>query len=505
MRSERNAGIILHPTSLPGPDGIGDLGPEAYQWIDFLVHSGCDLWQVLPLGPTGFGDSPYQCFSAFAGNPYLISAIALVDDGLLSEKDLEDRPIFQPHQVDYGAVIEWKVTLLKRAYVHFCKSRRSQRKAAYADFQEKNAYWLNDFSLFMAIKEFFGGKPWLDWPAGFKLKDEKKIKEFHDANIDSIERVKFFQFTFFEQWTRLKTYANEKRVKIIGDIPIFVAMDSADTWSHPELFQLKRNGQPAAVAGVPPDYFSSTGQLWGNPLYRWSAHKSSRFEWWIARVKNALHLYDMIRLDHFRGFSAYWSVPAGEKTAVRGKWLPGPGRSLFKAIKETLGSLPILAEDLGEITPDVIRLRDGLALPGMKILQFAFADDASNPFLPHNYLENCVAYTGTHDNDTSLGWYAKASEKEKDFCRRYLARSGDNIAWDLIRAGWSSVAKMALAPMQDFLNLGSESRMNFPSRADGNWQWRMPYDAISEALVSQISEFNALYRRGCSNLNQSQN
>jgi len=347
----------------------------------------------------------------------------------------------------------------------------------------------------MTIKESFGGLSWDKWSTPYRQREKVALDKFKSANEDAIQRQIFRQFIFYRQWSALKVYANSKNIQIIGDIPIFVAFDSADVWSHPGLFFLDKQGKPTVVAGVPPDYFSPTGQLWGNPLYRWSVHKKTNYEWWLKRIKSTLQLFDFIRLDHFRGFAAYWEIPAGSLTAERGRWVKGPGTSFFATVQKSLGSLPIIAEDLGAITPDVVKLRERFHLPGMKILQFAFNSDADDPFLPHNYVPECVAYTGTHDNDTTRGWYETASDKEGDFCRRYLARSGEDISWDLIRAIWSSVAERVLAPMQDFLSLRSAARMNFPSKASGNWQWRMRSDALSDSLTIRIQEMNDLYGR----------
>jgi 4-alpha-glucanotransferase len=495
MKFERSSGIILHPTSLPGPDGIGDLGPEAFQWVNYLAETGCSHWQVLPLGPTGYGDSPYQCFSAFAGNPYLISPTLLLDERLLSREDLADRPIFPADKVLFGEVIQWKLTLLDRSYARFKKSTAKAIKQEFQDFSESEAYWLDDFALFMAIKEANGGGPWSDWPEPLRLRDAETLSAFKSAQADSIQRHKFRQFLFFQQWGRLRQFANEKGISIIGDVPIFVAYDSADAWANPGLFFFDKKGLPTVVAGVPPDYFSPTGQLWGNPLYRWEQHRQTGYAWWIQRMHSALKLFDIIRLDHFRGFAGYWEVPFGKPTAEIGRWVAGPGMQFFNALKEAMGDLPIIAEDLGEITPDVIALRDQFQLPGMKVLQFAFSSDADDPFLPHNYPAHCVAYSGTHDNDTSLGWYTSAPTEEQDFCRRYLARSGNDISWDLIRGVWSSVARLALAPMQDFLCLGTEARMNYPGRASGNWFWRLTPNALTSGLQRRIFESNMLYSR----------
>ncbi len=495
MDYKRSSGVILHPTSFPSPDGIGDLGPEAYRWIDFLSEAGCALWQVLPLGPTGYGDSPYQCFSAFAGNPYLISPTLLLEDRLLSKADLSKRPEFPEDAVDFGKVITWKIDLINRAYKKFQKSQNQKLISEYKTFIGKEKSWLDDFALFMALKEVHGGVAWSDWPVELRFRDKKALRKFIDVNLINIERQKFRQFIFSRQWKRLKKYANQKGIKIIGDIPIFVAFDSSDLWAHPELFFLNKKGLPSVVAGVPPDYFSPTGQLWGNPLYRWSVHKKNGYKWWIERIKSSLRLFDIIRLDHFRGFAGYWEIPSGKPTAEIGRWVKGPGAHFFKAILNSIDDIPLIAEDLGEITPDVLELLNKFNFPGMKILQFSFASDPDDPFLPHNYPVRCMAYTGTHDNDTTRGWYESAPVTEQDLCRRYLARSGDDIPWDMIRAVWSSVSVIALAPLQDLLSLGSEARMNFPGRPSGNWTWRMPSDALSTPLLERLREMNFLYGR----------
>ncbi len=495
MKFTRSSGIILHPTSLPGPDGIGDLGPEAYRWVNFLKQCHFGLWQVLPLGPTGYGDSPYQSFSAFAGNPYLVSPTLLLEDDLLTGEDLSDRPEFPAERVDYGDVIRWKLTLLERAFAHFQETGSAEIKAEMAEFQAREASWLEDYALFMAIKESQGMVSWENWPKLLRTRDPQALEAFRLENPQAIQRHIFRQFLFFRQWQALHEYTNQQGIQIIGDIPIFVAYDSADVWSHPELFFMDEDRRPTFVAGVPPDYFSPTGQLWGNPIYKWDVHRESGYAWWIERIRSTLKLVDFLRLDHFRGFAGYWEIPAGMPTAEIGKWAPGPGIDLFEVIRSALGGLPIIAEDLGEITPDVIELRDTLGLPGMKVLQFAFQTDPNDPFLPHNYPVNCVAYTGTHDNNTSAAWYASAPAKEQDLCRRYLARSGEDIVWDMIRAIWSSVAAFTLAPMQDFLSLGGEARMNTPGQPGGNWAWRLIPESLTEELIGRMQEINYLYSR----------
>jgi 4-alpha-glucanotransferase len=493
MKFSRASGVLLHPTSLPGPYGIGDLGPEAYAWVDWLAGCGCKLWQVLPLGPTGYGDSPYQCFSAFAGNPYLVSPQLLHTQGLLENEDLAEMPVWNDEQVDFGRLYLWKPALLEKAFQRF-SARSGKLQAEFETFCAENAAWLNDYALFMAIKEANGGGSWDGWPKALRLREPDALKEARTALASAVSRFSFTQFLFFRQWKDLRTYAHEKGLQIIGDIPIFVAYDSSDVWGHPDLFHLDENGKPTVVAGVPPDYFSPTGQLWGNPLYKWEVHRASGYAWWLERMQASLRLVDILRIDHFRGFAGYWEIPAGKPTAEIGRWVKGPGEDFFNAVQAKLGNLPILAEDLGVITPDVVILRDRFDLPGMKILQFAFSGP-DNPFLPHAYSKNCAVYTGTHDNDTTRGWYASAPEEEKDFARRYLQVDGSWIAWDLIRAAWSSVASFALAPMQDLLELGNPARMNFPSHLGGNWEWRMNNQALSEKLQRRIKELNWLFQR----------
>ncbi len=498
MTFQRSSGILLHPTSLPGPYGIGDLGSEAYRFVDFLCDAGCKLWQVLPLGPTGYGDSPYQCFSAFAGNPYLISPDFLLRDGFLHSNDLSEETNFPESGVDFGWIIPWKLNLLERTYHRFI-SDPGPARGPFDIFCADNASWLDDFALFMALKESHGGGAWSGWPKPLRKRDPRTLDEARASLANSIARFKFYQFLFFRQWNALRAYANERGIQIIGDIPIFVAYDSADAWANPDLFYFDENQLPTVVAGVPPDGFSATGQRWGNPLYNWQKHKETDFAWWLSRFRATFVMFDFVRLDHFRGFAGYYEIPASNATAEFGRWVPAPGADLFAALKTSLGDLPIIAEDLGLITEDVIALRDGFRFPGMKILQFAFSGP-ENPFLPHHYTQNFVAYTGTHDNDTARGWYASAPEREREFAFRYLGlKPGRDVAKEfpahLIRAVWSSVAVFALAPMQDFLALGGEARMNYPSRLGGNWDWRMDSSALTDELRDRIRELNYLYQR----------
>ncbi len=496
MAFERASGILLHPTSLPGPYGIGEIGPQAYAWVDWLAEAGCGLWQILPLGPTSYGDSPYQCFSAFAGNPYLVSCAALLDQGLLSETDLEDMPVFSPDRVDFGAIYHWKLKVLDRAYRNFVGIAGEIEIRAFREFREQQGAWLDEFALFMVLKDLHAGRPWWEWSAEYRMRERDALVQAREAQQETIERHAFQQYLFFRQWLALKEHANRKGLQIIGDIPIFVAYDSSDVWANPELFALEPDGSLQVQAGVPPDYFSETGQLWGNPLYRWDVHSRSGYRWWVDRMRSVLSLVDIVRLDHFRGFYDYWEIPGNAKTAIDGRWVPGPGEEFFVRIRQALGELPIIAEDLGYLHPGVYDLRDQLGLPGMKILVFAFGDEHANLFLPHNYIPHSVVYTGTHDNDTTLGWYRRVGKGERNFARRYLARDGKDISWDLIRAAWSSVSVFAVAPLQDVLSLGNEARMNLPGTlGTHNWTWRVRAEALSEEVQARLQEINLLYQR----------
>lgn len=494
----RISGILLHPTSLPSPYGIGDLGQEAYYFVDFLKESGQHLWQVLPLTHTGFGDSPYQSFSAFAGQPLLISPEHLLGLGLLCHADLLTCPESDPEAVDYGAVIPWKMALLRTAYEKFLVLENEDLQSDYQDFCDKNADWLGDYSLFMALKDRNGGKSWLEWDAEYRKPAETLKQTLREVLKKECGFYCFIQFIFFLEWARLKEYANEQGIRIIGDIPIFVSMDSADVWANQRLFQLDTKGFPTAVAGVPPDYFSATGQLWGNPLYDWEAHENEGFTWWISRIDHQLQSLDILRIDHFRGFEAFWSVPYGEETAVNGKWVKGPSHKLFAAIQRTLGDeLSIIAEDLGVITEEVETLRDAFAFPGMKVLQFAFEDTGESSFLPHNFTTtNCVCYTGTHDNNTTRGWFETLRPDCQKKTRRYLnIGEYDSISYHMIRACLASIAAYAIFPAQDLLDLGIEGRMNTPGAAAGNWSWRMKKGALTKGHARELKELSQLYGR----------
>lgn len=494
MNFERSSGILLHPTSLPGSFGIGSLGKEAYDFVDFLIASNQKLWQVYPLGPTGYGDSPYACFSAFAGNPLVISLEKLQEEGLLAAADLNTKEVFDENKVDYGRVINFKFPLYKKAFANF-KNTSSLEQEKFKAFCKHHSYWLDDYALFMALKENFGGKPWYEWDKDIKMKKDTAVAKFKTQLADNISFQKFIQYTFFKQWYELKAYANRNFIKIVGDIPIFVAFDSSDAWSNPDLFFFDEDRKPLKVAGVPPDYFSATGQLWGNPLYNWAKNKETGFAWWIDRVRSNFEAVDVVRIDHFRGFAGYWAVPAGEKTAINGKWETGPGKDLFDAIKNSLGNIPIIAEDLGVITPDVEELIEYCGFPGMKILQFAFDSGEESNYLPHNYSTNSVVYTGTHDNDTTLGWYQKAKPADQQYVKEYFNSNGSDICWDFIRAAWASTSVIAVIPMQDVMSLGSEARINTPGLAGGNWQWRYTKDALKAEYSDKLKKLTKIYHR----------
>jgi 4-alpha-glucanotransferase len=508
MRFKRSSGILLHPTSLPGRFGIGDLGGEAHRFVEWLAASGQAFWQVMPLGPTGYGDSPYSSFSAFAGNTNLISPEKLVEAGLLDDDDIADAPDLHAERVDYGKVIEYKRALLEKAFQNFKEKIETDAglQREYEGFLGFAAVWLDDYALFGALRDENKGAQWREWEPGLAKREPEKIEEARARLAQGIEAHKFFQYAFFSQWLRLKKYANERGVRVIGDMPIFVAHDSADVWSRRELFKLDETGSPTVVAGVPPDAFSETGQLWGNPIYDWERMREDGFDWWVARVRETLKIVDVVRLDHFRGFAAFWEVPAEHETAERGRWTQAPGRELFKALKHALGSnLPIIAEDLGTITPDVHALRDEFDFPGMRVLQFAFGGDPHDTHLPHEYTRSTVAYTGTHDNDTVIGWFDARSDenaeddeglkRERANCLKYLGTQGEEINWDFIRAAEMSVADIGIAQLQDILGLGSEARMNTPASAEGNWTWRFQEGALTEELRERLKEMTATYGR----------
>lgn len=507
MKFPRSSGILLHPTSLPGRFGIGDLGAEAYRFADFLEGAGQKIWQVLPLNPTGYGDSPYQCFSAFAGNPLLLSLETLVERGVLTATDLERAPAFPETEVAYARVIEWKLPLLRKAARTFASSASSSERKQWESFCRENASWLDDYALFMACKEAHGGAVWTQWEPEFARREPKALDRWTRKLTTEIQTLKYWQCEFYRQWHALKTYCRERHIRIMGDIPIYVAQDSADVWAHPELFFLDDKGNPSKVAGVPPDYFSATGQLWGNPIYRWDVLKKSGYRWWIDRFGASLGLFDMLRLDHFRGFEAYWEVPGGEPTAIHGRWVKGPGAELFSALQAALGELPIVAENLGVITPAVEAIRKQFGFPGMAILQFAFGNDPQGPsFRPHNYPRALVAYTGGHDNDTTVGWWTGSGagdstrtrediRKERAFAKAYLGFENEEINWVFIRAVLASIADTAIVPLQDVLGLGTEARMNLPGTPSGNWRWRFPSSALTTGVRERLRALTRMYDR----------
>ena len=492
MRFPRTSGVLLHPTSLPGPLGSGDFGPAAYHFVDWLVAAGQKLWQILPLGSIGPGNSPYMSTSAFAGNPLFIDLQNLADHGWLEPAELNAH--FPSDRVDYGAVIPFRMERLHKASQRFFASG-GVNDEAFHEFRTKHSSWLNDYALFMALSQRDNRIEWSEWEPDIANRKPAALKAARQRYQEEVRFWEFVQWNFFRQWSALKTYANEQGIKIIGDIPIFIAYHSADVWAHQHLFYLDENLHPAVVAGVPPDFFSATGQLWGNPLYRWERHEQGDYAWWIERIRAVTQLTDIVRIDHFRGFAGYWEIAANEKTAINGRWLPGPKEKLFRAIKNSLGRLPIIAEDLGVITEDVIELRDHFELPGMRILQFAFAGDTSNHFLPHNYQHNTVVYTGTHDNDTTRGWFQSATDHERVFAQKYLKTDGKEIQWDLIHAASESVADMAIYPLQDILGLGTEARMNLPGKAEGYWEWRFQWQQVEDWQTQRLREISAVHGR----------
>ncbi len=497
MPFPRSSGILLHPTSFPSRFGIGDLGIEAYRFIDFLRDTAQQYWQILPVGPTGFGNSPYMSYSALAGNPLLISPEKLQDDGLLSEHDFFNLPQFPADKVDYGLVIETKMPLLQRACENFKSKATPLQQKAFAGFCESTAHWLDDYALFMAIGNAHEGASWHTWEPELAKRQPEALEKWRQRLSGEIFYHKFLQFEFFRQWSELKSYAKLGNIQIIGDIPIYVAHNSAEVWANPQIFAIdEETGEVALMAGVPPDYFSATGQLWGNPVYNWDRLQQDDFKWWVQRFEAMLDFVDIIRIDHFRGFQAYWAVKEGETTALNGEWLEAPGIAFFEHIKDKLGTLPIMAEDLGVITPEVEQLRDRFEFPGMKILHFGFGSDAGNGYLPFHYPRNCVVYTGTHDNDTTVGWFNQLSDSERESLMHYLGcNSSDGIHWDIIRLALSSVANQALIPLQDLLGLDSEARMNFPSTSEGNWAWRYRADVLTEEISSRLKTMTQTYGR----------
>lgn len=506
MSKARTAGLLLHPTSLPAPFGIGDLGRAAHDFVAFLASARQGLWQVLPLGPTGYGDSPYQCFSAFAGNPLLVAPDVLRDEGLLTKAELAKPPVFPAHEVDFAAATAFRMPLLQKAFERFEADASAAQRQELAAFCAREAAWLDDYALFDALKKENGGTAWHTWPEGLAVREPALLAAARERLAAQVRARQFWQWCFFRQWAALRDACHAEGIRIMGDVPIFVAHDSADVWAHPEFFTLAADGRPAFVAGVPPDYFSATGQLWGNPLYRWDVLARDGFGFWIDRMRAVLGLVDLVRLDHFRGFEAYWEVPGHETTAMNGSWVKGPGAALFDALQAALGPLPIVAENLGVITEEVEALRHHYGFPGMAILEFAFGTDGSaNAFQPHNYPRNLAVYTGTHDNDTIVGWWNAGVgdstrtqaevDAEQALTRAYLGTDGHEIHWDFVRAALSSVADIAIVPVQDLLGLGSEARMNLPGRAAGNWKWRFTEGQLTAAHGARLGELSRIYDR----------
>jgi 4-alpha-glucanotransferase len=507
MRFSRASGILLHPTCFPNSFGVGDFGTAAFEFIDFLQEAGQKLWQVLPLNPTGYGDSPFQCFSAYAGNQLLISLETLQRDGILEASDLRHAPDFPQDFVDFGRVIPWKTRLLNKAARTFLSGGNGEDRRAFDDFCANNAAWLPDFALFMACKQEQGGISWNEWPSEIAQRNLNALSAARDRLQQEVLAVQYSQFEFFRQWKEVQSHAHKAGIQIIGDLPIYVALDSADVWTNREYFRLSEDGQPLDIAGVPPDYFSATGQRWGNPIYRWDRLQQTGYRWWIERFRAALKLYDAVRIDHFRGFEAYWEIPGDATTAIHGRWVKGPGADFFSVLEREFGDLPIIAENLGVITPEVEAIRERFRFPGMAILQFAFGKDPQGPsFRPHNYSRELAAYTGTHDNDTTVGWWnsSGASDstrtpedvaKEQAFASSYLNLKDEPIQWVMIRTVFASIADLAIIPLQDVLGLGSEARMNLPGTAKGNWGWRFRQGVLTPELASRLRELARLYDR----------
>ena len=495
----RVCGVLMPITSLPSPYGIGTIGKEARKFADFLKASGQSIWQILPCGPTSYGDSPYQSFSTYAGNPYMIDLDTLVAEGLLTKKEINKHYwCGDDHEIDYGAIYYSRFDVLRIAYEKYIKGDDTK---AFASFKRKNAWWLKDYALYMAVKLSFDNKAWPEWDdESIKLREEAAIRKYTRKYKDDIDFWKWLQFEFYKQWESFRAYVNGKGIKILGDMPIYVAMDSADTWANPEVFWLDEERQPVCVAGCPPDYFSETGQLWGNPLYDWDYLEETGYDWWMKRIAAADKLFDITRIDHFRAFDTYYAIPFGAENAIEGEWIDGPGIDFFNVMREKLGEIEIVAEDLGELFDSVKELLEESGYPGMKVLEFAFADDDENDFLPHNYTENCVVYTGTHDNDTVMGWYEKAEGWEKEHCDQYMKdfvgmEPGDEVNWKFIEAAYKSVANYAIVQMQDILGLGSEARINIPSTLGGNWAWRIDKNALNKELSARLKELAIKYQR----------
>jgi 4-alpha-glucanotransferase len=495
MTTSRSCGVLLHPTSLPGPQGSGDLGEGAYQFIDWLASAGQRLWQVLPLGPTGAGSSPYMSPSAFAGHPLLVDLADLHQRGWLTAAEIEMGAPSTTDRVDYAAVTPWRMQRLALAADRFASSADPAVRSQYRRFCDEQAGWLEDYALYTALAAAQPAHSWSAWPDGLAAREPRALARARSRLAVQVDACRFVQWCFFRQWQALREHAHARGIRMFGDTPIFVAYDSADVWAHPGLFELDDSGQPVAVAGVPPDYFSATGQRWGNPLYRWEAHAVTGFDWWRRRVRHALDNFDLLRIDHFRGFAAFWCIPVHEETAIHGEWVPGPGEALFHSLTSSLGPLPIVAEDLGTITSDVEHLRRSFAFPGMRVLQFAWGGDIGDPNLPHNHSRDAVVYTGTHDNDTTIGWWAGLDEATRRHVCEYLGTEGHEIHWDLIQAACASEADLAILPMQDVLGLDGGHRMNTPGQAAGCWEWRVDRSGLSDGPAERLAALCHLHRR----------
>ena len=491
--TNRKSGILLHITSLPGQEGVGTLGKEAYAFVDFLEESGQKLWQILPLGPVGAGNSPYQCYSAFAGSPVLIDLELLLEEDLLNVADFQTLPSFKKTKVEFDNVSTWKSSLLKKAFQQFQENKFDHFRDEYYHFLDEHSWWLNDYALFISAREYFGGLHWSEWDRGIKFREPEAIINLSEKLEQQIAFEKFVQFMFFRQWYRLKRYANDKGIRIVGDVPLYVSGDSSDVWTNTDIFLLDDELNPTEVGGVPPDYFSETGQLWGNPVFNWQRLKERNYDWWMARLHFNLNMFNLVRIDHFRGLESFWSVPADEETAINGRWVPAHGYEMLSLIKSQVGVLPFIAEDLGIITPDVDLLRERFNLPGMKVLQFAFSTDAANRDLPHNYERNYVVYSGTHDNNTSLGWLNAVEGEEKKLVEKYVSK--ENATRHIMEMALASVADTAILPMQDVLELDEKSRMNTPGTANGNWGWRFQWKQLKTGQKTFLKEATEKYNR----------
>jgi 4-alpha-glucanotransferase len=491
----RTSGILLHITSLPGREGIGTLGKNACKWIDFIRETNQRIWQILPLGPVGFANSPYNCFSAFAGNPLMIDLQLLAEEDLLSEKNLMGIPRFDTRNANFQAIEKWKTPLLRKACKNYYETRYDRYAGEYERYLDENGWWLNDYALFMAARTHFGNIPWQSWPDALKYRSGEGMAKYRQKLAPDIDYHIFLQFVFFRQWKRLHDYAKSSGIQILGDMPLYVGADSADVWANTDIFRLDSQLMPTTIAGVPPDYFSETGQLWGNPVFNWEKLREQEYHWWMARIHFNLRMFDLVRIDHFRGLESFWSVPATAENAINGEWLPAGGHEILRLLRSQIGELPLIAEDLGIITPEVEQLRQTFDLPGMKVLQFAFTSDEKNEHLPHNYDTNCLAYTGTHDNDTTWGWLKSAGMEERKMALSYLRMFNRKPAWAMIELAWSSVAKTAIVPLQDLLELGAESRMNIPGVSDGNWGWRFRWEQLRGRHRRFLSEITKRYNR----------